>query len=503
MSPNNISFIDVSFSYDSSLEPIIKNAFFSLSYGWTGIIGPNGIGKSTLAKIAVGILSPQKGRIAGDNQDNRFYCEQIADYYKGYFDLFCNNDNEVGKIVSLLKIKNDWLYRWDTLSFGERKRLQIAYALSKKPSVFALDEPTNHLDSYSSNIIFDALTHYDGLGILISHDIKMLDSLCSNCIFMNKYSIVVRPGNATEGMAQEEIENKNKIKSYQNFKDEYRRLKKTAQKIKIEEQKKERGLSKKNIDKKDHDAKAKIDLIKLTGKETIGSRKISNIQSRVNKTNDLLQENYYKMKKTIGITIYGEKSKSDYFLNIEEQSINISDKLQLRVPSLTIASQDKIGIIGNNGVGKSSLINWILREISIGSEKIIYIPQEINQNKSEEIINVMKQLDNKKKGELLSVVDRLGSIPERILDTVNPSPGEIRKIMLGLGLLKNPNIIIMDEPTNHMDISSVKCLSECLHDFCGSMLLVSHNQQFLEKLTNKIWEIIIEKNISTLSVKNN
>ena len=100
----------------------------------------------------------------------------------------------------------------------------------------------------------------------------------------------------------------------------------------------------------------------------------------------------------------------------------------------------------------------------------------------------IRQLPNDRQGWLMNIISRLGSRPDRLLAGDRPSPGETRKMLLALGLLQEPWLVMMDEPTNHLDLFSMECLEAALKDFQGSLLLVSHDNRFLENLTNVRWE---------------
>jgi len=108
---------------------------------------------------------------------------------------------------------------------------------------------------------------------------------------------------------------------------------------------------------------------------------------------------------------------------------------------------------------------------------------------SKEILAEVQDLPNEKLGHLMTIISRLGSRPHRLLDSTEPSPGETRKLLLALGMTHAPHIIILDEPTNHMDLPSIECLENALAECPGSLLLVSHDRRFLKKLTSIQWEI--------------
>jgi len=139
--------------------------------------------------------------------------------------------------------------------------------------------------------------------------------------------------------------------------------------------------------------------------------------------------------------------------------------------------------------------------LKLPEEKFICINQEVTGEEWLSANAEIKKLSGIDKGELLSVVHRLGSEPERILETPMPSPGEIRKLILGLGLLKIPSLIMMDEPTNHMDMPSIQCLEDALSEFDGAVIIISHDWRFINRLTDIEWHLKEEKGVSRLSVK--
>ena len=173
------------------------------------------------------------------------------------------------------------------------------------------------------------------------------------------------------------------------------------------------------------------------------------------------------------------------------------------LPELNILPGDRIGITGNNGTGKSTLLNYIKSIIKIPEEKIIFINQEISGEEWYTIDKKIKMLNGKEKGELLSVVHRLGSEPERVLNSLIPSPGEIRKMILGLGLLKTPYLIMMDEPTNHMDMPSVQCLEDAISEFEGAVIIISHDIRFIKRLVDTEWNLEEADRVTKLKVKFN
>ncbi len=177
MSPVNVRFIDVSFSYDSLSENILTGLSLHFAPGWTGMMVPNGSGKTTIAKLAAGLLAPDRGAVVSTRPGSSalYYEQNTSTPPIGTADFFSGESNAAGELMSLLELGHNWPDRWSTLSHGERKRLQIAVALWLDPELLALDEPTNHLDSRARGLVCEALITFQGTGILISHDRDLLD----------------------------------------------------------------------------------------------------------------------------------------------------------------------------------------------------------------------------------------------------------------------------------------------------------------------------------------
>jgi len=114
-----------------------------------------------------------------------------------------------------------------------------------------------------------------------------------------------------------------------------------------------------------------------------------------------------------------------------------------------------------------------------------YVPQEIDIDTSEDIMAQARDLPNEKLGQMMTVVSRLGSRPHRLLESLEPNPGEIRKILLAKGIANVPHLIVMDEPTNHLDLPSIECLEQALIDCPCGLLLVSHDRRFLKTLIRR------------------
>lgn len=499
MKLRNLKFSAVDFSYSHHGESIFNSLDLHFAPGWTGIIGPNGIGKSTLAKLAAGLLIPTKGQIIGLDPNNSVYCTQENDRIPDLVEEFLfSEDAKSGELCSQLKIENNWLEQWDHLSYGEKKRLQVAIALWKEPDILVLDEPTNHLDLFAKNLLFQALQFYKGIGILISHERDLLNAICSACVFLKKNTVTYRFGNYDTGTKLEGMEETRKSKEYEIKLLKYKEAQENTNLLAEKISKHKSHLSKRNIGKNDHDKKAKIDLARISGKDKIGARKLKQLQLKTESIKKQSEDFFFKKQKVSGFQFLGEKLLSDKILFVPEQSISINAKRSLKIPDLILTPDDKIGLTGDNGVGKTSLMLKLYEQLRLSHHQILYIPQETPVWVWKEMESKIQLLSSKERGELFSIVGRLGSDPKRLLHSKSPSPGEVRKIMFGLGLLNCPSIIIMDEPTNHLDLSSIHCLERALNEFEGCLLVISHDLAFIRNTTRTQWQMKITHGISEI-----
>jgi len=475
----------LTFTYENSIEPLFDEITFQLQRGWTGVVGPNGSGKTTLLKLLTRIIRPDSGTIKYSGK--AYYCAQRTDYIPTGFEEFINsNDKQAYRLKDALAIQNCWSERWDSLSHGERKRSQIGTALFLNPTVLAVDEPSNHLDLGSKRILFEALQAYRGIGILVSHDRDLLDDLCRHTLFVQAGKVDIRSCNYSVAVAEIEKESVSRQHDYEITKWEVRHLKRqiVLQKEKVDRTK--RRLSKRGLAPRDHDARAKIDGARLTGKDASAGRKYKNLQDRLENKRQKQVAIGFTQSKTLGISF--DEIKGHYYpITVEPNKLFLGPKKKLSVPNISIQNGDKIGIMGNNGTGQSTFLNYFVSKVNVPVSGMIYIPQEIPIEQSRALIGRLRDYNDERKGKIASLISRLGSAPAHILETEIPSPGEIRKLMLAEGIIQTPSLIIMDEPTNHMDLSSIQCMEQALIDSHCTLLLVSHDRRFLKKIVDYYW----------------
>ena len=177
----SIQITKLNFSYPLSNVNLFEDFSLQISDGWTCVAGSNGCGKSTLLKLIAGQLSPDGGKISfsGNGAGGPVYCAQeTSDAPENLYAAFWSEDNELRHFFSRLCVTEKMLERYESLSGGEKKRIQIACALAEKPEVLLLDEPTNHLDSKTTALILESLSDFGGTGIMVSNDRGFAGFLC-------------------------------------------------------------------------------------------------------------------------------------------------------------------------------------------------------------------------------------------------------------------------------------------------------------------------------------
>ncbi|EHP31046.1 ABC transporter, ATP-binding protein [Sulfurimonas gotlandica GD1] len=480
---NSLKIRDLSYKYPSAAEPIFSALNLDFEEGWSAVAGINGSGKSTLLKLISKELKTEKGMILGN--DLVVYCAQSTEFPPQQLEKFMMTyTKEAYKLRDLLQVKDEWLGTWKTLSHGERKRLQLAVALSSESDVLMVDEPTNHLDSRSQAIVIEALRSYKGIGILVSHDRTLLDALTQQTIMIKagevlKYRSKFSLAHLAYGQT---LSHKKKVITEQE-----NELKKINRVVQVQREKvslSKKRFSKKGVGKSDSSMKEKINGAILTGKDKHDGQML---QRTVTKQRHL-SENMNKLSKeyATGISFEGEIARHNFPIALEKNCITLFESTQLCFPRLSVDIGDKVGVSGENGAGKSTFISYFIEKIDFQHD-YLYIPQEITDKEAEQLFTDISNLNSDEKGELFTLVQRLGSDAKALLNSSIPSPGEVRKLLIAQGLLKRPSLIILDEPTNHMDLDSIESLEASLKEYEGVLLFITHDETFLENLSTKRW----------------
>lgn len=486
----------ISFSYPDSGCALFSGLSLSFSEGWTVIAGANGTGKSTLISIASGLLMPDSGRVR--RSGDVILCPQVFEGLQpeDWSDIF-SGDNHVGMLKSSLALTDEMIEREHSLSGGEKKRLQLLAALSHSPEILILDEPTNHLDAYSRDLMVRALRTFSGIGIIVSHDRTFASALSHRTILLERgtdeaASIEDIPLPLPEALDESERRRKSGRSSYDSILSAISEENAIAAKLSERSREKQRGLSKRGISSKDHDAKAKIDGARLTGRDASLDGAMRNHISHSRQLEEKLSAMGKPLMRKEGLTLITGMHVPD--LSFPESILAIGD-YTLSVPALSIKAGSHIALKGRNGSGKTLFLRSFHEHlIGQGRERhVLYLPQEFTGNEISRIITSFLSLEDDEKGMILSDMYRMGSNPSALFsNSLALSPGEMKKLAIALSRREGRSVLLMDEPTNHLDIVSMRILERMFREDGKNltMILVSHDESFLSACTDTVWEII-------------
>lgn len=378
----------------------------------------------------------------------------------------------IDKVSSGMNISHLLNKNYDTLSGGEQKRVVLAAIIIKNPDILLLDEPTNHLDINTIEWLEEYLNKYDGTVVVVSHDRYFLDKVTNKTILIENGKSIIFHCNYSKYL----IENEERIeREFKEYKDQQKLILALKKKIKQLEE---------------------FGRLAYPGGEPFYKR-AENIRKRLEK---LEKVDKPIIKKKLPINFDIEKRSGNDVLTIVDYNLSIGDNVLINNINLNIIYKDKICIIGNNGCGKSSLLKMIINNssdnIKVGSNvKIGYIPQQINFKEDITILDYARKYFNGEESHLRSALHKFQFYGENVFKKVTKlSGGEKVRLMLFTLIHDNCNFIILDEPTNHIDISTKETLEDALINYEGTILFVSHDRYFINKLANKVL-YISDKNI--------
>jgi len=478
---------DARYTYPGASRPILDRITTTLPSGWTGIIGANGCGKTTFAKIACRLLSLDGGALSPSLFS--IYCRQETDRApEGLDDFAMDYSPQAIRLRTQLDIEDDWPWRFENLSHGERKRLQIAVALAHDPDVLAIDEPTNHLDVEARKIITNALAGYRGIGILISHDRQLLDALVHRCLFMNGQTAVMRPGTYSQASRQAEQERETTVRNRESTQRELKRMATEKARRAEEAGRTAARRSGRKLAKHDSDGRERLRLAVISGQDGKASRISAQMDARVAATHTKLSNLHVEKRYAADVWMETQPSPRKILLRMNAATIPLGDSRHLHIPNLALGNTDHVGIRGSNGTGKSTLVKAMMERIA-PDIRTLSIPQELDSNHVTRLIRRMHAMPDEELGRTISIIAQMGSQPDRLLEGHASSPGELRKFMLANGMLDHPQLIVMDEPTNHLDITSIEALQRILVDCPCALVLVSHDSTLLQATTQICWSL--------------
>ncbi|MEM7017540.1 MAG: ATP-binding cassette domain-containing protein, partial [Pseudomonadota bacterium] len=317
---------------------------------------------------------------------------------------------------------------------------------------------------------------------------------CEQCLWLEPPTATLFPGGFSKAREQRELDRTTAVRERDKAKREQEHLHREAAKRREQASRSHRDRSKRGLDLKDNDSRFRKNLARVTGKDGQAGRLLRQLDGRGEQAKEKLAAAHVDKVYDMGFWLPGSRSQRSTLLNIEAGSLLLGTNVYgserfLHFPSLSMRPDERIAVTGPNGTGKTTLLNHILANHNVAEDKLTNMPQEVDAEMSWAILEDARKLAPKQLGHVMSVVSGLGSRPQRLLQSREPSPGELRKLLLALGVAKAPHLIMMDEPTNHLDLPSIECLEDALVDCPCGLLLVSHDQRFLGKLATIQWEI--------------
>jgi len=454
-----------------------------------GLVGANGSGKTTILRLLAGLETQDSGQITKiPNNLTVGYIPQVADFpvtnniTDGLAISLGLDDSEIYKIyiaLDELGIGDLALQSFGTLSSGQKTTVYLARLLIQKPDILLLDEPTNHLDIESLEWLERYLKNYQGAYLAVSHDRRFLDNTVTKILELENGQIKVYGGNYSFYRQQKSIEFEAQERAYvaqekrtERIEERVRIMKNKTQQLEVVTSGADHYMRRKAAKSASKAKSTEKMLIKQ-----LDERGIEKPQA------DLELSLLFKPKRT--------SSKTVAFL--DKVSKDFDNHQVLSDYSLVVNQSDRIALVGSNGSGKSTLINLILDKLHPTSGKIEignnvdigYLPQEHNQLNSD--LNPIDYLMNSAKIDRTSafkLTKRFLFTAEDIKTPVNKlSSGQKSKLSLTSIMASGSNFIILDEPTNYLDIPSREALEEALISYTGTLLIVSHDRYFLDRIS--------------------
>jgi ATPase subunit of ABC transporter with duplicated ATPase domains len=471
----SVTLTGVSFAH-SSANPILSDLDLRLDPGWTGLVGPNGMGKTTFLQLVAGELEPDAGRVVVPGHVS--LCPQRVERRDSEIDRFADSlDRASQRIRGELELDPAQLERWQTLSPGERKRWQIGAALADEPDVLLLDEPTNHLDTPARELLASALRRFGGVGVLVSHDRAFLNALTTRTLRCHSGTFRIYGGPYRTAKGTWEREERAKDGAWDKLRVEERKLRKRLQ---VGREKRRSGM------KGGHDASSAFKSMPRRNSTMSLAREMRNVGAALDRVGDQLGE--FRFDRELGRSLFVdfEPAPTPQILALRADELRAGDHPVLRYVDVQLRRDDRVLVTGPNGAGKSTLVQAMLATAKCD---VLFLPQEIRAERERAILEEVRALPSDARGRVLTVLAALGVDPDRVLASRRPSPGEARKLLLGLGMGRHCKAMILDEPTNHLDLPSVERLERALSEYPGALLVVTHDAEFARACTRSEWRI--------------
>ncbi|MCY9657688.1 ABC-F family ATP-binding cassette domain-containing protein [Paenibacillus chondroitinus] len=380
-------------------------------------------------------------------------------------------DARIDQVATGLRIAREVYERsFASLSGGEKTKIALASQLIGKPDVLLLDEPTNHLDLFGVEWLEEYLTHYEGACFIVSHDRYFLDRVVTKIVELEDGESSTYLTSYTGYMKEKEVRLLQQFADYQEQQKVIKKMKETIKQL--------------------------MEWGRIGGNDKF-FRRAASMQKALDRMEKLKRPVLDPKAAEFGLKVDDRSGKR--VIVFDDVSKQYGDKVLLRKASGLLEYGEKVMLLGHNGSGKTTLLKMLLGEVQpdggdlqIGARVDIgYLAQqEYPEDQKKTVLAYFCEEAKLEEGEARS---RLAAYLFYGADVFKPvsslSGGEWTRLRLALLVLRKPNLLILDEPTNHMDIASREALEEALEEFPGTVLAVTHDRYFINRLSQKIWEL--------------
>ncbi len=448
-----------------------------------GVVGVNGAGKTTLLEIIAGLIDFDSGDLSIDSNTNIKYISQLGE-----------PENRIinGKYASIFKVKDKWNVN---MSGGEKTRFKLAEGFENQGSLMLVDEPTSNLDMKGIELITNIFKEYGDTFLVVSHDRSFLDRTCNKILEIENGKVKLYNGNYSKYIKLKEEEISRKEFEYEEYIKEKRRLMNIKRNIEIK--------SSKTTNAPSRMGNSEVRLHKMGGQNA--KKNLDNFAKSIESRIEHLEVKEKPTREDIIRIKILDSSKPHSKILVLGKDINKSygENIIFKNAHFNIYNGKKIALIGPNGSGKTTLINMILKGEGIKiseSVRIGYFSQSMNILNEEKTIleNVMEKSIHDENFARL-ILARLLIKGDKVHENLKVlSGGERVRVSFAKIMLEDINFLILDEPTNYLDINSLEVIEELLKNYNGTILLVSHDRRFIENIAD---ELLIIENTKLKSFK--
>ncbi|MEH7303272.1 ribosomal protection-like ABC-F family protein [Neobacillus drentensis] len=476
------------------LRKVLDQIHFEIKNGERiGLVGYNGTGKTTLANILFGKILPDQGHIEKREDLKIGYLSQSIDYEMNDFheSIFGSANNTMYQHTKELGLKK--VYDWEEtrlshLSGGEKLKLALSMIWSSKPDFLILDEPTNHLDFTGIEWLVSELEKFHGPVLIISHDRHFLDRTVKRIFELENSKIHFYNGNYSNYRKDKQQRMEAHRHQYNVQQSQIELVEKQMEQLKSWSDKAHQTSTKQSRDygyKEYHRAKAK--------------KRDNQVKSKMKRLQNELEKN--KIEKpldeaAVKFQFENQGKRGRRIIEAKNLGKGFTDGTLFHESHFYINHGERIGLLGENGCGKSTLLKMILDQESVSSGElwrsdsiqIAYLSQDVADLPAEKTaIEALGFTDRESILKARTLFANLGLKEALITKPISTlSLGERTRVKLVEILMKEYDVLILDEPTNHLDLPSREQLERTLADFTGTIITVSHDYYFLNKLCDRL-----------------